>query len=170
MPSQIMANPTKTEKRIGVILRQRGLSLATAESCTGGLVSDRITDIPGSSVYFRGGIVAYSNAAKISLLGVSPATLESHGAVSSEVVLEMARGARRILQADLAVSISGVAGPGGGTPDKPVGTTWIGLSAPDGEWSRHLLWRASRRKNKESSAQVVLDLLFHYLQGQPDHG
>src|SRR5512137_2989636 len=116
------------EIRIGNLLRQKKLKLATAESCTGGLVSDRITNIPGSSDYFLGGIVAYAYEAKVNLLGVSWKTLEEHGAVSRQVVLEMARGARRVLHTDLAVSVSGIAGPGGEKDEKPVGTTWIGLA------------------------------------------
>ena len=121
---------------IGNILRERGLRLAAAESCTGGLISSRITDVPGSSEYFLGGIVAYAYEVKVSLLHVSWETLNVHGAVSRETVIEMARGARSVLGADLAISASGIAGPGGGTPDKPVGTTWIGLATPDGEWAK----------------------------------
>src|SRR3990172_5231797 len=117
----------RPEFQISQLLQEKGLKLATAESCTGGMVADRITDVPGSSAYFRGGIVAYAYEAKVGLLNVSLDTFGSYGAVSKETVIEMARGACIALGADLAVSVSGIAGPGGGTPDKPVGTTWIGL-------------------------------------------
>src|SRR5262245_33951330 len=124
------------ETQIGQLLHERGLTLALAESCTGGLVGNRITNVPGSSEYFLGGLVVYYYEAKVRLVGVSWETLNSTGAVSRETVLEMARGARKMLDADIAVSISGVAGPGGGTDEKPVGTTWIGLAAKDGEQAR----------------------------------
>ena len=114
------------EAQIGEILQQRGLKLALAESCTGGLVGNRITDVAGSSEYFMGGVISYAYQAKVDLLGVSWETLNSRGAVSQEVVIEMARGARTALKADIAVSISGVAGPAGGSAEKPVGATWIG--------------------------------------------
>src|ERR1035437_5080880 len=122
------------ETQIGNLLRQRGLKLAVAESCTGGLIGHRITNVPGSSDYFNGGVIAYAYEAKVKLLGVSWDTLKAYGAVSRETVLEMATGACRSLQADMAVSVSGIAGPGGGLPGKPVGTTWIGLAASDGKW------------------------------------
>ena len=105
-------------------MHTRGLTLATAESCTGGLVSDRITNVSGSSEYFPGGVVAYSYEAKVNLLGVLWDTLNAHGAVSEETVLEMARGARKLFKTDIGLSVSGIAGPTGGLPDKPVGTTW----------------------------------------------
>ncbi len=152
---------------LGHLLRQRGWSLATAESCTGGLLADRITDVPGASDYFRGGIVAYAYEAKVGLLQVSWDILRAHGAVSRETVIAMARGARIALGADLAVSISGIAGPGGGLPDKPVGTTWIGLSATEGDWARKFVWQAGRRQNKIQSAEAALRFLLDYLQGQP---
>jgi len=153
------------EARIGPSLRERGLKLAVAESCTGGLVSHRITNVPGSSDYFVGGVAAYAYEAKVALLGVSWDTLKAYGAVSRETVLEMARGARRALETDLAVSVSGIAGPGGGLPGKPVGTTWIGLAAPDGEWARGFCFQGDRRQNKDSAAEAALQLLLDYLQG-----
>lgn len=151
------------EIQLGEKLRARGLKLATAESCTGGLVADRLTDVPGSSNYFLGGIVAYAYEAKVALLDVSWDTLRAVGAVSREVVLEMARGARKALSADLAVSVSGIAGPGGGLPDKPVGTTWLGLVTPDGEWTRFFVWDRDRRGNKELSAEAALQFVLDYL-------
>ena len=154
------------ELRVGNYLRQLGLTLVTAESCTGGLISDRITDIPGSSDYFIGGIVAYSYEAKVALLNVSWDTLNKKGAVSPETVLEMAQGARKALGANIAVSVSGIAGPGGATPEKPVGTTWIGLVTPEGEWTRHFIWEGDRAENKAKSAEAALQMILDYLEGR----
>jgi PncC family amidohydrolase len=152
------------EITIANFLRQWGLKLALAESCTGGLVADRITDLPGSSEYFLGGLVTYSYEAKVSLLGVSWDTLRQHGAVSRETVIEMARGARTVLGADIAVSVSGIAGPGGGMPGKPVGYTWFGLSALEGDYARNFTWDGDRRANKQASADAALQFLLDYLQ------
>lgn len=157
--------PRQLEKQIQEICCARGLKVSTAESCTGGLISHRITDVPGSSEYFMGGIVAYSYEAKASLLGVSWNTLNIKGAVSEETVLEMAHGARNALQADIAVSVSGIAGPGGGTPEKPVGATWIGLVTPEGEWARHFVWDGDRAQNKEYSCEAALQFILDYLEG-----
>lgn len=151
------------ESLLGQLLRQRGLKLVTAESCTGGLIADRITDVPGSSEYFIGGFVTYAYEAKAASLGVSWDTLDQFGAVSREVVLEMARGARTALGADIAVSVSGIAGPGGGSPDKPVGTTWIGLVAPDFERAEVFCWQGDRRENKEQSAEAAMKMVIGYL-------
>lgn len=156
------------EMQIGDLLRARNLKLATAESCTGGLIASRITDIPGSSDYFLGGVAAYAYEAKVALLGVSWDTLHNHGAVSRETVLEMARGARLALQADIAISVSGIAGPGGGLKDKPVGTTWIGLSSGEGEWARLFCFEGDRLQNKASSADAALQFLLDYLHGLRD--
>lgn len=154
------------EIRIGKILTERRLTLAAAESCTGGLVSSRITDVAGSSVYFLGGIVSYSNEAKAALLGISWDTLNQKGAVSKETVIEMARGARKALGADIAVSVSGIAGPGGGTPDKPVGTAWVGLVTPSGEEARHFVWDGDRIRNKQLSSEAALQFILDYLEGR----
>ena len=154
------------ELRVGMLAQQNKITLLTAESCTGGLIAHRITDIPGSSEYFMGSIVAYSYAAKASLLKVSWDTLNNKGAVSQETVLEMARGARSILATDLAVSVSGIAGPGGGTPDKPVGTTWIALAAPNGEWTRHFVWDGNRDQNKTYSADAAFQFILDYFEGK----
>jgi len=150
---------------IGNILRERGFKLVAAESCTGGLIGSRITDVPGSSEYFLGSIVAYAYKVKVALLDVSWDTLNSHGAVSREAVLEMARGARRRLNGDIAISVSGVAGPGGGTTEKPVGTIWIGLIAQDGEWAKEFRFSGHREQNKSSAANAALQMLLDYLQG-----
>ena len=145
---------------------ERGLKLVLAESCTGGLVGSRITDVPGSSEYFLGGVVAYAYEAKADLLGVSWDTLNTKGAVSRETVLEMARGVRQRMKADIAVSVSGIAGPGGGTSEKPVGTTWIGLAAEDGEWAKLYQFSEDREGNKALAAEAALNLLLDYLQGK----
>lgn len=153
------------EEQVGAILRQRGLKLATAESCTGGLLASRLTDVPGSSDYFLGGFVSYAYEAKVASLNVSWDTLQAYGAVSAETVLEMARGARNALKADLAISISGIAGPGGGLPNKPVGTTWFGLIAPEGEWSVLRQFEGDRLQNKSQASEAALQLLMDYLLG-----
>jgi PncC family amidohydrolase len=148
---------------IGQILTQRGLTLAAAESCTGGLVSHRITNVAGSSLYFLGGIVAYANNTKMSQLGVRRETLEQFGAVSKETVLEMARGVRHALKADIGIAVSGIAGPGGGTAEKPVGFTWIGLGVHGADRARQYTWPGDRQAVKEQSAQAVLQMLFDHL-------
>jgi len=160
----------RLEVQIGQLLRQRNMKLALAESCTGGLVGHRITNVPGASGYFLGGIIAYANTAKSVLLGVALNTLQAHGAVSRETALEMAHGARKALGADIALSVSGVAGPGGGLPGKSVGTTWVGLSAPDGEWARLFHFDGDRGENKALATDAALQLLLEYLQGTGDLG
>lgn len=157
---------TPLELRVGTVLTERHLTLAAAESCTGGLIASRITDIAGSSAYFLGGIVAYSYEAKAALLGVSWDTLNGKGAVSKETVIEMARGARKVFSADIAVSVSGIAGPGGGTPDKPVGTVWVGLAIPGGEEARHFVWDGNRIQNKYLSSEAALQFILDYLEGK----
>src|SRR5262249_30619327 len=135
-----------------------------AESCTGGLVAHRLTNIPGSSAYVLGGIVAYSNAVKESHLHVRRETLLAHGAVSEAVAAEMAAGARQALGVDVGVSITGIAGPSGGTPEKPVGLTYIGLSAPNYVKivERHI-WQGDREAIKAASADAALQLVLKIL-------
>jgi len=154
------------EIKIGKLLQQRNLKLSLAESCTGGLIGNRITDIAGSSEYFLGGVVAYAYEAKVALLGVTWNTLNLHGAVSQQTVTEMARGARKVLNTNIGVSVSGIAGPGGGTDEKPVGTTWIGLVADDGEWARWFHFSGGRIQNKNSAADAALQFLLDYLEGK----
>jgi PncC family amidohydrolase len=154
------------EIQVGRLLQERKLKLVLAESCTGGLLGSRITDVPGSSEYFLGGVVAYAYEAKVDLLNVSWDTLNTKGAVSRETVLEMARGIRELLKGDIAMSVSGIAGPGGGTPEKPVGTTWIGLVAADGEWAKIFYFSGDREGNKISAAEAALKLLLDYLHGK----
>src|SRR5215213_1696339 len=158
--------PVSVELQAGRLLHERDWKLVLAESCTGGLLGSRITDVPGSSEYFLGSIVAYAYEIKSDLLGVSWDTLNTKGAVSRETVLEMARGARRLMKADIAISVSGIAGPGGGTPEKPVGTTWIGLVTEDWEWAKLFQFSGGREENKVAAVEAALNLLLDYLQGK----
>jgi PncC family amidohydrolase len=158
-----MAMGKSLEVVVGELLRKRGLRLAIAESCTGGLVSHRITNVPGASTYYMGSVTAYAYEAKVRLLGVRWSTLEKYGAVSKETALEMAAGVRRVLAADVGVSVTGIAGPGGGTPEKPVGLTWIGLSAPGIDEAWEYIWKGDRLQVKEQSAQQALQLLVNFL-------
>jgi PncC family amidohydrolase len=157
------------EKQVCEILIATGLKLCLAESCTGGLIAHRITNVAGSSEYFLAGVVAYSYEAKETLLGVRKSTLTSHGAVSQETVLEMARGVRWKLhkrfpmEQTVGVSVSGIAGPGGGLPGKPVGLVWIGLSTPDGDKAIQFLGNGNREENKAFSADKALEFLLEYL-------
>ncbi len=152
------------EARVGELLRARGLRLAVSESCTGGLIGHWLTNVPGSSTYYMGSVTAYSYEAKVRLLGVRWSTLEKYGAVSMETAIEMAHGVRLALAADIGISVSGIAGPGGGTPEKPVGTTWIGLSTPDVDEAWLYNWQGGRLQVKEQSARQALQLLVNYLE------
>ncbi len=156
---------TSLEEKLGQLLRERGLNIALAESCTGGLVGHRLTNIPGSSDYYLGSVTAYANEAKMKLLSVKSDTLEMHGAVSQESVAEMAAGIRAALRSDLGISISGVAGPGGGTPEKPVGLVWIGLSAEHFEWAQNYHFAGPRDQVKEQAADKALEIAIAYLEG-----
>ena len=142
---------------IGEELRSRSLTLATAESCTGGWLGKLLTDIPGSSDYFLGSIVCYSNEAKISLLGVEEESLQSSGAVSRSVAKSMALGVKERLSADIGLSVTGVAGPGGGTEEKPVGTVYVGLALPDETKVRRLSLPGDREVVRFRTAQIALD-------------
>jgi nicotinamide-nucleotide amidase len=139
--------------------RKAGISVGAAESCTGGLVGDRLTDIPGSSEVFIGAVVCYADRLKTELLDVAPALLQAHGAVSEEVARAMAEGAVRLLGVDLAVSVTGIAGPGGGTPDKPVGTVWFAVASATRTEARRVVFLGSRREIRERAAQTALYLL-----------
>jgi len=154
------------EETVGRLLIESEQTLAVGESCTGGLIGHRVTDVPGSSAYFAGGVIAYSNEAKVSLLGVDPATIEREGAVSEATVMEMARGVRRALGATLGLATSGIAGPGGGSPEKPVGTVCIAVAWEGGEWARrYQLGSRSRSWVKEMTAQIALDRVRRHLAG-----
>jgi nicotinamide-nucleotide amidase len=137
----------------------RGVTVAVAESCTGGLVADAITDVAGSSGYFAGGVVSYSNEAKLALLGVPAPVLEAHGAVSAQVARAMAEGARDRFAVAVAASVTGIAGPDGGTEAKPVGLTYVAVADADGCDVRRHVWTGDRAANKVASAGAVLELL-----------
>jgi PncC family amidohydrolase len=153
-------------RRVGAACLARSTSLGTAESCTGGLVAHWITEVPGSSAYFLGSIVSYSNGVKQALIGVPTDVLEAHGAVSAQVARAMAVGARARLGADLAVAVTGVAGPDGGTADKPVGLTYVAVADEDGEAVRRFLWTGDRSANKRSSAEAALRAVLDRLGGE----
>ncbi len=154
------------EIRIGSALRARGLRLAAAESCTGGLVGHRVTNVPGSSTYYVGSVTAYAYEAKVRLLGVKWETLEAYGAVSEQVAEEMSTGVRNALGADIGLSISGIAGPGGGTKEKPVGMVCFGLSSPERVWTSTQYFEGDRLAVKEQSADFILKSLLAYLDGE----
>ncbi len=141
------------------LLRERKLKLATAESCTGGLIAEKITSVPGASECFDCGVVTYSNEQKQKLLGVSADTLEKFGAVSEETALQMCKGVRTLADADFGISVTGIAGPGGGTPDKPVGTVWIGICGKDVHKAEKFLFSGDRKQVRESTAVTALKIL-----------
>ncbi len=150
---------------VAALLTDRGLTLSVAESCTGGLITDRLTDVPGSSVFLERGVVTYSNTSKVELLGVPASVIEKNGAVSEEVAILMAEGVKRLAGTDIGLATTGIAGPTGGTEDKPVGTVFIALSAGEGTTCRRFLFRWDRRRIKEISAQVALNMLRRFLAG-----
>lgn len=148
---------------VASLFRDQCLTLALAESCTGGLIAKRITDLPGSSAYFLEGAVTYSNAAKQRLLGVPPEVLDTKGAVSSECASAMAKGARSAAGSDLGLAVTGIAGPDGGCDEKPVGTVFISLAAPDGCWTKRFQFHGSRDEIRVLTAWTALDWLRRYL-------
>lgn len=148
---------------VGKLLVARHHTLAIAESCTGGLLTHRLTNVPGSSAYIIASVVAYAYAAKVIALGVSWDTLNRFGAVSAETATEMARGARERFGATLGLAITGIAGPGGGTPEKPVGLVYLALDDARQTIVERHVWSGNRLQNKEQSAQAALELLYHYL-------
>jgi PncC family amidohydrolase len=157
--------------QVGERLQAAGLSCASAESCTGGLVGHLITEIAGCSAYFMGAAVVYSYAAKETVLGVDPATLETQGAVSFAVAQQMAQGALRLFKVDVAVAVTGIAGPGGSMPGKPVGTVHVHVSAADGyERGERFCWQADRSGNKLLSAQAALRMMREYLDARAGIG
>ncbi len=151
-------------EKIARLLKEKKLWIATAESCTGGLISHILTNIPGSSEYFKGSVVAYSNEVKMNVLGVKEETLRKYGAVSEQTAKEMADGVRNLLNVDIAISTTGIAGPGGGTPTKPVGLVYAGIATPDGVKARRFLFNGDRLQNKESFANAALSMLLEYLE------
>lgn len=154
----------KSEIMVGTLLRAQNMTIGTAESCTGGLVAHMLTNIAGSSAYVLGGVVAYANSIKQHILGVREETLIQYGAVSEAVAGEMALGAIRLLGVDIALSITGIAGPTGGTPEKPVGLVYIGLANKTGLYTvEQHIWSYDREGNKQASANAALELVIKYL-------
>lgn len=160
-----MTNESLPQK-LGAALQAAHLTLCTAESCTGGLIADMVTDIPGASDYFLGGVVAYANGVKRDILGVPGEYLDAFGAVSAPVALAMARGARRLLGCDVALAATGIAGPTGGTPTKPVGLVYVAMVAPNRAACQELHWSSTRRDNKVATAREALTMALTYLQGR----
>jgi PncC family amidohydrolase len=154
-----LADLTGLAVRLGQACLAHGLTVATVESCTGGLIGHLITEVPGSSAYYLGGFVTYSDAQKRSAVGVGDDVLAAHGAVSAQVAMAMAVGGRARVESDLAVSVTGIAGPDGGTPQKPVGLTYIAVADADGSTVRRFAWTGDRSDNKRRSAAAALDLL-----------
>jgi nicotinamide-nucleotide amidase len=141
------------------VLRAGGATLATAESCSGGLIAHRLTGVPGASAYFLGGVVAYSNQAKIDLLGVDPIDIETHGAVSERVAAQLAEGARTRFQADWGIGVTGIAGPTGGTADKPLGLVFLALAGPNGTTVRREEFSGTRDAVKTGTTETALRML-----------
>lgn len=153
----------RLEAAIGRLLQEQGKMLVTAESCTGGYLAHLITSVPGSSNYFKGSIIAYSNEVKMKQLMVSPQTLETYGAVSEQTVAEMVKGAVKLLEADVAIAVSGIAGPGGGTPEKPVGTIWMAVGDSTRVLTRRIYAGKDRLKNIEYSSVHALNFVRQFL-------
>jgi nicotinamide-nucleotide amidase len=147
------------ESEVGKILRKRKMTIAVAESCTGGLISSRITDLSGSSDYFLMGIVAYSNKIKENILGVSPRLLQKYGAVSKQVALEMAKGARLLANTDIGIGVTGIAGPRGGTKIKPVGLVYIAIVTNKKRIVKEFRFKGSRKEVKFKASQAALDMI-----------
>ena len=151
------------EQEVGNLLRQKGLTLGIVESATGGLISHLITSVPGSSDYYKGSVTAYSNEVKIKVVGVKEDTINRYGAVSPEVAEEMALGGRRILASDICLADTGIAGPAGATPGKPVGLFYIGSSHQAGTHSQKHNFQGNREQNKHRAAEAALSWLKEYL-------
>jgi PncC family amidohydrolase len=151
------------EEEVGELLRQKGLTLGVVESATGGLISHRLTNVPGSSDYYKGSVTAYSNEVKIKVVGVKEDTINQYGAVSHQVAEEMAQGGRKALAVDICLADTGIAGPTGATPEKSVGLFYIGLSYQGGTFSRKHSFPGDREQNKHRAAEAALSWLKEYL-------
>lgn len=150
--------------KVGERLMQVGMRLAVAESCTGGMLGEWVTSVPGSSEWFLGGVISYDNSVKESLLGVPIDVLREHGAVSEQSALAMSKGVLNLVRADIAVSVTGVAGPGGGSAEKPVGLTYIAIAWPHGERAERHVWTGDRQENREQSARRALQMVLECLE------
>lgn len=155
------------EEVVGRLLTERGKTISVAESCTGGLIGHRLTNVPGSSDYFCGGVVSYSNQSKVDILEVSAETIKKYGAVSDETAQEMARGIRERMKSDLGLAVTGIAGPDGGSKDKPVGTVYIGMSSGEEVFSRRYRFWGGRKQIKLNTSMMALDWVRRYLNGDP---
>lgn len=155
------------EEEIGELLRRKALTLGVVESATGGLVSHLITNVLGSSDYYKGAIIAYSDEIKSKVVGVKIGTLKKHGAVSYQVAEEMAEGGRKVLNVDVCVADTGIAGPGGATVGKPAGLFYLGIAHHEGTSSEKYIFQGGRIQNKQTAARAVLELLKHYLLSLP---
>ncbi len=153
------------EEEVGRLLKERGLTVATAESCTGGMVASTLVNVPGSSEYFKGSVVAYSNEVKERVLGVSSETLKRFGAVSAQTAEEMAEGVKRLLGTDIGISTTGIAGPSGGTEEKPVGLTYFAIATPEGTKVYKNIFPFGRNQNRRAATYYILFELFKYLKG-----
>jgi nicotinamide-nucleotide amidase len=152
------------EEAIGELLRRQGLTLGAVESATGGLISHRITNVAGSSDYYKGSVTAYSNEVKSGVVGVSQDTLVQYGAVSPQVAEEMAEGGKLLLGADICIADTGIAGPSGATAEKPVGLFYLGLSHGERSYSRKHIFKGDREQNKQAAAEAALQWLKEYLE------
>jgi len=166
-PCVFATGDQQMEEVLGERLRERHLTISVAESCTGGLIGHLLTNVPGSSDYFLGGVIVYSNEAKINLLDVSLMTLERNGAVSDATVQEMAKGVRKRFHSNIGLSVSGIAGPDGGTKEKPVGTVHVGLAASDKGFSGKYRFQGTRKQIKMNTAMMALDWVRRYLHEDP---
>ena len=166
-PCVFTSDNLEMEDVVGGLLIKSGKTISVAESCTGGRIGDRLTNVAGSSGYFEGGVITYSNQSKVNLISVSPKTLEKHGAVSDDTVREMARGIRERMKTDLGLAVTGIAGPEGGSREKPLGTVHFGLSAEQGVFSRKYRFWGSRRQVKMNASTMALDWVRRYLHGDP---
>jgi nicotinamide-nucleotide amidase len=155
----------RLEEEVGALLRQKGLTLGIVESASGGLISHLITNVPGSSDYYKGSVTAYSNEVKVRVVGVKEATINQYGAVSAEVAEEMAQGGRKILAADICLADTGIAGPAGAEAGKPVGLFFIGLAHGAKTITRKFNFKGERQQNKQSAAEAALSRLKEYLTG-----
>jgi len=155
------------ESVVGELLKDRNKTISVAESCTGGLIGHRLTSVSGSSLYFERGLIVYSNVSKVEMLGVTQHTIDAYGAVSDQVVREMAEGVKKIAKTDMGLAVTGIAGPLGGLEDKPVGTVFIGLSVDGKIFSGHYRFSGDRDKVKHTTSEMALDWIRRYLNGYP---
>ncbi len=154
---------TSLEQEVGNLLRQKRLTLGVVESATGGLISHLITNMPGSSDYYKGSVIAYSNEVKVKVIGVKKDTINKYGAVSYQVAEEMAQGGKKILGVDICLADTGIAGPSGATPEKSVGLFYIGLSSPIGTYTQKHIFPGNREQNKQDAAEAALGWLKEHL-------